>query len=102
MSTAFEDVCALTHGNSSPPDPSSPEPRSAKPKIKTSVVKAAIEAALKRQAAQDAEDINVRVDGSKVTLTGSIHSFAERELATDTAWGAPGVHGVVDEMTVAA
>ena len=75
---------------------------SIKPKAKTSVVKADIEAALKRQATQDAKDITVRVDGSKVTLTGSIHSFAERELATNTAWGAPGVHSVVDEMTFAA
>ena len=75
---------------------------SIKPKVKTSVVKADIEAALKRQAAQDAKDINVRVDGSKVTLTGSIRSFAEREFVTDTAWGAPGVHSVVDEMTFAA
>ncbi len=72
-----------------------------KPKVTSSVVKADIEAALKRQATKDAKDITVRVDGSKVTLTGSIHSFAERELATNTAWGAPGVHSVVDELTFA-
>ena len=72
-----------------------------KPKAKTSVVKADIEAALKRQATQDAKEIGVRVDGATVTLTGTIHSFAERELATNTAWGAPGVHSVVDEMTLA-
>lgn len=72
-----------------------------KPKANKSVVKADIEAALKRQATKDAKDITVRVDGSRVTLTGRIHSFAERELATNTAWGAPGVHSVVDEMTFA-
>lgn len=70
-----------------------------KPRAKVSVVKADIEAALKRRASEDAKDITVRVDGTQVTLGGTVHSLAERELAKNTAWGAPGVHSVVDEMT---
>lgn len=70
-----------------------------KPKARLGVVKADIEAALKRQASRDARDITVRVDGAQVTLAGSVHSFAERQSATNAAWAAPGVHSVVDEMT---
>lgn len=64
------------------------------------VVKHGIEAALKRRAAADAQDISVSVQGANVTLTGSVHSWAERELARNAAWGAKGVHKVVDKMTM--
>ena len=64
------------------------------------VVKDGIEAALKRRATADAGDISVSVKGSNVTLTGPVHSWSERELAKSAAWGAKGVHKVVDEMTM--
>ena len=45
---------------------------------------------------------NVRgtVTGSEVTLSGSVHSCAECGLATNSAWGALGVHGVVDRLVI--
>lgn len=64
-------------------------------------VKSDIEAALKRRAKTDAQQIGVDVHGSDVTLTGTVHSWAERELATHTAWSSPGVRNVVDKMSLA-
>lgn len=65
-----------------------------------SVVKSDIEAALKRNADQDASAIAVTVHGSDVTLSGTVHSWHERERATHTAWGSPGVRNVVDHMVL--
>ena len=72
-----------------------------KPNVSTAVVKADIYAALTRRATSDSKNIKVAVDGGEVTLTGSVHSWAERELANSSAWGAPGVRNVVDQMTIA-
>jgi osmotically-inducible protein OsmY len=72
-----------------------------KPKASLGAVTADIEAALKRTALLDAEKIHVAVNGSNVTLTGTVHNWAERETATTAAWGAPGVRDVIDAMTLA-
>lgn len=60
-----------------------------------------IEDALKRQAIREAQHIQISVDGSTVKLTGSVHSWHERQAAHGVAWSAPGVHAVVDELRVA-
>jgi osmotically-inducible protein OsmY len=69
-----------------------------KPKVSVSAVKADIEAALKRRAHADAHAISVSIKASDVTLTGKVHSWSERELATNSAWGTPGVHRVIDNI----
>lgn len=74
---------------------------SIKPSVKVSVVKADIEAALKRSSATDAAAISVAVHGSDVTLSGTVHSWDERTTATSAAWGTPGVRNVVDMLTLA-
>ena len=71
-----------------------------KPAASASVVKADIEAALKRRAQRHSEAIRVEVEGSDVTLTGIVNSWAERKLARNSAWSAPGVRKVNDNMTV--
>ena len=71
-----------------------------KPSLSASVVKSDIEAALKRRAAADAKTIAVDVKGADVTLTGTVHSWAERDLATRSAWGSSGVRNVVDKMNL--
>lgn len=71
-----------------------------KPEATVSVVKADIEAALKRRAHRHSEAISVEVQGSDVTLTGIVNSWEERNLARNSAWGAPGVRNVNDNMTV--
>ena len=71
-----------------------------RPSLSASVVKSDIEAALKRRAADDAKTIAVEVKGADVTLTGTVHSWAERDLATRSAWGAAGVRNVVDKLNL--
>jgi osmotically-inducible protein OsmY len=73
-----------------------------KSKVSTAAVKAEIDAALQRRAFDNSPLITVTVDGNQVTLTGEVHSWAERELARDAAWGTAGVHRVDDRMTLSA
>lgn len=71
-----------------------------KPTLSATVVKSDIEAALKRSAAADAQKISVAVKGGDVTLTGTVHNWDERDLATRTAWASAGVRNVVDKMNL--
>jgi osmotically-inducible protein OsmY len=71
-----------------------------KPAVSASVVKSDIEAALKRSATADSKTIAVSVKGADVTLTGTVHSWAERDLATHSAWGSAGVLKVIDKLSI--
>jgi osmotically-inducible protein OsmY len=71
-----------------------------KPAATSAVVKNQIEDALKRQANIDAQKISVSVAGAEVTISGVVHSWAERNLVTHSAWGTPGVRNVVDQTTL--
>ena len=71
-----------------------------KPKVAPENVREKIEAALKRNAILDAEQIIVQADGGKVTLSGTVHSWAELDAAVDAAWAAPGVSEVKSLITV--
>lgn len=59
-----------------------------------------IEKALIRSAEFDAKKIQVDVQGSKAILKGTVRSWAERDEAERTAWAAPGVTQVEDQIEV--
>jgi len=60
-----------------------------------------IEEALARQALREAHHVKISVDGTTVKLTGTVHSWHEREAVAGVAWAAPGVRSVVNELTIA-
>jgi osmotically-inducible protein OsmY len=60
-----------------------------------------IEEALIRSVETDAEKLSVDVDGGKVILKGTVHSWMEREEAERVAWSAPGVTSVDNRITIA-
>lgn len=62
--------------------------------------KAAIEAAILRNAQLDSRKIDVDINGGDVTLNGSVQSWAERHQAGYVAWAASGVTGVNNDLAV--
>jgi len=70
------------------------------PKVQAKDIKRSIEDAFRRIAHVDAEHITVDARGSDVTLRGEVRSWAERDEAQRTAWFAPGVSNVVNELRV--
>ena len=48
-----------------------------------------------------ADVVKVMVENVRLTLTGTVHSWAERELATRSAWRSAGVRNVHDRMNLA-
>lgn len=63
-------------------------------------VRERIMAAFKRSATADASAINVTANGSTVKLSGNVHGRHERQVAERTAWAAPGVFFVEDNIVV--
>jgi osmotically-inducible protein OsmY len=64
------------------------------------VEKKDIERALERNWSLGDKDITVKVSNHKVTLTGDVNSWYDKDEATRIAWNAPGVWNVDNELVV--
>jgi osmotically-inducible protein OsmY len=64
------------------------------------IEKAGIEQAIARNWAMNDLDVHVYVSGNKVTLTGVVHSYYQKEEAERMAWNAPGVWTVNNELLI--
>lgn len=72
-----------------------------RPVVKSANVEARIRAALERNAATEANRVSVDVTGTKVTLTGKVNAWTERETIERAAWSVPGVTEVDDQIGLA-
>jgi osmotically-inducible protein OsmY len=71
-----------------------------KPSAVATQLKEKIAAAFRRNAQLDANSISIEEHHGEITLRGQVHSWAEREQAFSTAWSAPGVRHVANEINV--
>jgi osmotically-inducible protein OsmY len=70
-------------------------------RVLVSAIEAGIERALIRAAEVDANRIRVHVDNSRVRLTGTVRSWAEKQAAGDAALRAKGVTKVDNDIQIA-
>jgi osmotically-inducible protein OsmY len=59
-----------------------------------------IEAVFVREAELGATEVITAAVGDKVTLSGDVHSWRERDLAERLAWAPPEVTEVMDRITI--
>jgi osmotically-inducible protein OsmY len=71
-----------------------------KPKVSPKDVQKKITEALHRHADLDARRIHVETEGARVTLTGTVGSWIDREEAQRAAWAAPGVFAVDNHISI--
>jgi osmotically-inducible protein OsmY len=71
-----------------------------KPPVKPLDVKGKIESAFRRNALLDSRRITVETRGGWVILSGSVRNWAERAEAQWTAWAAPGVSEVDNNIII--
>jgi osmotically-inducible protein OsmY len=73
---------------------------SIKPHVNTANISNDISYALHRSWYPDPDAITVTAEDGKVRLSGNVHSWHAREVAAETAWGAPGATEVENLLSV--
>jgi osmotically-inducible protein OsmY len=71
-----------------------------KPRVSILAIADDIHAALKRRAELEADAITVKVEGDKVTLSGTVRSWSEKRAAENAAWSTKGVRVVHNDLAV--
>ena len=68
--------------------------------VSKTALRAAIQGALERQALRDANRVQLEVEEGRVTLSGTVHSWAERQAVVGATRGTRGVDLVIDELRI--
>jgi osmotically-inducible protein OsmY len=71
-----------------------------KSEVHDAIEKEDVEAALQRNWTINTNDITVKVSGTKVTLTGTVGSWYQKDEAARIAWKTPGIWNVDNELKV--
>jgi osmotically-inducible protein OsmY len=71
-----------------------------KPEMHDTIEKENVELALARNWSINSQDVNVKVSGTKITLTGRVSSWYQKEEAGRIAWNTPGVWSIDNELVV--
>ena len=72
------------------------------PEVSAAVVSSGIARAFARDAALYDDDINVSANDGHVTLSGTVATLSERDMAEGVAWRSPGVRNVRNSITILA
>jgi osmotically-inducible protein OsmY len=71
-----------------------------KPSLNVNEIKHEISAAFHRSANVDSKKVKVDVEGTHVTLSGTVRSYLEKKEAEQAAWRAPGVATVENKILI--
>jgi osmotically-inducible protein OsmY len=71
-----------------------------KPNSQDTLEQKAVEAGLKRNWAIDSSNIGVKVNGTNVTLSGTVNSLYQKEEAERIAWKTPGIYSLDNNISV--
>lgn len=69
-------------------------------KVEPAALRKMIEEALERRAEREAEQIAVAIEDGRVTLTGKVHSWLEKDAVVGVVGHAPGVRTVNDKLRI--